>query len=118
MRGERKHSSVFRAKQRGTARRYHFAFIHWPPRHVRDRHHLLVVPRRGSPFIRLAPTPSAGGGADPIVNSDPPAAAAAEAGAPKPTAGWAAAFAPAPNVNALPEVPDGREVLPVAGEAG
>lgn len=118
MRRERKrHSSIFRAKQKGIAQRHHFTFNDRPPRHIRNHHHRLPAPRRGSPFIRLPP--SAGGGADPIVNSDPPAAAAAEAGAPNPMAGGAAAFAPEPNVNgALPVVPDGRVVLPVAGEAG
>ena len=121
MRRERKkkHSSTFRARQKGIARRHHFTINHHPPRHVRNRHHRLPAPRRGSPFIRLPPAPSAGGGADPIVNRDPPPGAAAEAGAPKPTAGGAAAFGPAPNANgALPVVPDGRVVLPVAGEAG
>jgi hypothetical protein len=104
------------AERNKTEQRY-FAFNHRPPRQVRNRVHRLA-PRRGNPFIRLPPAPSAGGGADPIVNSDPADAAAVDA-APKPVAGGAAALAPAPNVNGvLPVVVDGSVVLPVAGEAG
>lgn len=106
--------------QSGTERNSAKTFDVHPPataRHVRERHHRL--PRRGRPLILLPPAPSIGGGADPIVNNDPPAGAAADAGAPKLTVGAAVAFAPAPNVNgALPVVPDGSVVLPAAGETG
>lgn len=106
----------FRAKQKRIAQTFLRSSIGHPADFAKGYGRL---PRRGSPFILLPPAPSVGGGTEPIVNNDPPAGVAPEAGAPKLMAGVAAAFAPAPNENgALPVVPDGSVVLPVAGEAG